>query len=441
MTLAAVVTRARVQERNVEADLFLSVASDVAVRMAMVLSISVELGDADLQAITRSLWGEEGEDWDSALGELARWPFVARSSSGWRTVGPVGAALAIKFQETNPSAFSRAHEALAAFEEEQEATAHPDEQWFARGRIAYYLAGFDETRSAATFRETFANAPVMERPLARMWLAGLAIRQEYLLGSESRTIEFFRGFRLYVTGHRRDAATSFELVFEGGIEDVYSAIAMHLWAVVVGTRAGTRGRRILEDSIDLSEQIGLADNAVMARHTLTWSMVAEALQGQERPDARREIVDGALVLARLNREAADATLEAGLMAWTHRTVASVEWIATREQATGTADPDLVERLLSELADIQATTLAMFDLETAAYAANDAAGILRDESRFVEALATLDAFLLDAEKTGVIPTNALTNLAKTAGSMFRMTRDRAIHESVESTLATVDRLKG
>lgn len=439
MTLAAVVSRARVQERNVEADLFLSVASDAETHMAMLLSVSVELGHADLAAISESVWGGD-EDWGSALRQLQRWPFVSRSTSGLRIVGPIGAALAIQLQEAHPPVFLRAHEILAALEEEQEVGANPEEQWFARGRIAYYLAGIDERRSAAAFRDTFADAPVFSRPLARMWLAGLAIHQEYLLGSESRTVEFFRGFRQYVSGHRQEAERSFALVFEDGVEDVYSAIAMHLWAVIVGTRPGTRGRRILGNAIELSDQIGLVDNAVMARHTLTWSVVSEGQQADER-EAGKEILRRALAIARSNKQSADATNDSTLIAWTHRAGAAVEWIVARALGTGGADPALVERLLSELDEVRRDSMVTHELETAAFAANDAAGILRDEERFDEALDMIVEMLRAGEESGSIPLNAVRKLGKTAGSMFRLTSDQEILMRVEETLSTVNRLMG
>lgn len=436
MTLAAVASRARIQERNVEADLFLSVASEAEARMAMLLSVAVELDRADLAALLRSVWGED-QEWESAREQLERWPFVIRSSSGWRISGSIGTALAIEMRESHPAVFVRAHEVLAALEEELEATANPEEQWFVRGRIAYYLAGLDERRSAAAFGAAFADAPAMERSLARMWLAGLAIRQDYLLGSESRTIEFFRGFRQYVSGNRREAASSFELVFESGIGDIYSAIAMHLWAVVVGTRPGSKGRRILKDSIELSDKIELSDNAIMARHTLVWSMVAEA---NRQRGASSEILDEALTMATRNREAARATQELGLITWTRSGAAAIEWIATRAKETGSADPALVERLVAELDDVERVALSLNDLETAASAGNHAASILRDDGRYAEALDTIKRSLTAGESSGSIPANALTRLAKTAGSILRLTSDSRIHTLVDETLATIDRLK-
>ena len=80
-----------------------------------------------------------------------------------------------------------------------------NDEWVIGARVAFYLAAVEYSASEAAFANAFDRAPSEMATSARRWVGELGIRQAYLLGPDSRTVVFMRGFAAYVEGQRAEA--------------------------------------------------------------------------------------------------------------------------------------------------------------------------------------------------------------------------------------------
>jgi hypothetical protein len=434
LDLSRAVGRAEVQGMGAAVAPFWAIADDRTVRAAWLLSTALALPADDFESLLRELWPELDSP-ETAISELADWPFVELSLDGYRLIDEVAQEFRSQFLEMDPGRLYRAHELLVALESEREA-ADPDENWFVRGRIAFYLAGYDQDLSAATFGEAFQSAPVMDRTACRIWLSGLAVHQEPLLSSKHREIAFFRGFRAYVLNERNDALNAFKEVLSVEAGDAYEALASHLAGVLMRRSYPDQSVELITDSIELSERLELRDNEVMARQSLITVLIAEARNDRSTAPGRLAQADE---LAALNLRVAQTTEDLFLTLACERMDAIARWLNVSDfggRAQEVSD-ELATQLIERLRANWQQSLAMDLTENAALAADDLATIIRDRGDPAAALREVTAFL-DAARNRHIPASGLQHLAKAVGSLFRVTNDAEVRRDIGTLL---DRLNG
>src|SRR5205823_5471365 len=141
---------------------------------------------------------------------------------------------------------------------------------------------------------------------------------------------------------------------------------------------GTEGAMaLLRESVELSARLGIKENEVMARHTLTWALT---VQGQSSPkEIRPRLLEEGFALSRVNRDEADRSGDDYLVAWCARTAAAIEWLRLTDYRTDVSEEArlMAGRLVDALRMARKTALSLGDLETATLAANDAVAIWRD----------------------------------------------------------------
>ena len=140
------------------------------VRGGLVLSLSVAVSPTQLRSLVHTIWPDTTLT-DAEVGELLDWPFVLAGELGWSILPAIAKLLSSYFHETDQGHFTTAHELLASMESNRTPVDQLDE-WFIRGRTAYYLAGVDPALSSIQFGEVFERAPVVDRTSCRVWLAG-----------------------------------------------------------------------------------------------------------------------------------------------------------------------------------------------------------------------------------------------------------------------------
>jgi hypothetical protein len=416
-----------------EVALFSATSSSATVRCGWILSICLSIEPTALTTLVQAIWPkEQAED---GVVALVRWPFVQRGVDGWSIDRTIGPALARDFRESDPEAFLEAHRRLANTEQLLEQQSDGDATWYVRGRVAYYLAGLDPEHSIAQFGAGFAEAPTLGRTAARMWLSGLALRQEELLRDQRRELDFFAGFRAYVSGYRREARGHFERVIASSNPDIFSAIAMHLLGVLLRRFADERAVQLLREAVSLSSELGLAENEVMARHSLCWALVDIATRADQTHGYA-----AALELARQNVAIATATDDPNLVAWCRRTLAAIEWLAaTAGRHRPPVDRDLADRLVEELQAVSKDVAELGDAETPVIAGNDAASIFRDEGRVDDAMHEIETTLEQVAWYGAIP--AVSNLGKTLRSLRRFRLDVSQQWRMNVLVGTIERILG
>jgi hypothetical protein len=419
LSLFEIAVTARDRGGHPDLEIFLSISSPETVQAAWILSISVALLPHEVAQVAAELW--EG-DFTETLTVLGEWSFVQKGSDGWRISAPLAKPLAEHFKRTAPQLFQEAHQRLARLEEIKEADSDDDEAWFVRGRLAYYLAALDAAESVGLFGQEFAQPPLLNRTANRKWLTDLVLRQEYLLGSEGRAVDFYRGFRLYTTGggrNRLDALDHFVRVFDAPEEDVYSAIALHLAGVIERDTLHDLSRSIdhLETSVGQSARLGIRENELFATHSLSWTLIASA--GQH-PDEAVALLARARSLATRCLSGAQAYGDVNIETWARQAAAVAEWLEFQQASAKLEDRlEAANRLVQELRDVEKSLLAFGDLESALLAANQAASIWRDVGRGVDALREISE-AINLVWSDSPPAMALNRLAKTAGSLLRLT---------------------
>ena len=252
---------------------FRAIASDSVCRAAWVAATALVADVATIADVMSDLW-PDSEDHEKAVVELIAWPFVEQTADGYRIGDASSDAFRWAFLEADSVAFRAAHQAFADRESAREAVDDPEETWFVRGRLAYYLAGFDTAAAVETFGAEFAAPPALDRTDARMWLSWLAVRQERLLADRQREVSFFRGFRAYVLGRGGEARLAFDAVIGSGATDVYEALGSHFAGLLRRRDAPDEGIMLLRGSVELSKDLKLVENEVMARNSLVAALIA-----------------------------------------------------------------------------------------------------------------------------------------------------------------------
>lgn len=411
---------------------FLTAASPSELRLACLLSCVIVVSDEEAVRIAQQVWPTFDA---SALDDIRRRPFVEQVHGGLRLTQRWSKTMSTRFKTTDVSAFRQVHQLLADAEHTSlDSEEDPDNRWFIRGRTAFYLAGLDPSQSVSEFGEVFTTPPVVERTARRLWLAALVERQSSLLSAEEREVAFFRGFAHYVQGRQRDARPDFERVVASDQRDRYRAVALHLLGSM--QRGRDSGLALLRESVTLSSQLGIAENEIMARHTLSWAL---AVRAQSSPtEVRTALIDESHQLAASNRDRAVSTGDEYLIAWCSRTDAAIEWLRLTEFRSS-VDNNARQRaghLVDVLNSASRLALAIGELETACLAANDTVAIWRDIGAVDAAIAEATEFL-DALGPIGSPPPALGNLAKTLGSMGSLTADASQSLQLRSLRERVD----
>ena len=88
--------------------------------------------------------------------QLSSWPFVHSVDGSLEMDAGVASLFATSFAEEQPDEFVVAHQAFVHLEETRELGDYPYD-WAARGRIAFYLAATDSSRSVNEFGSAFAE--------------------------------------------------------------------------------------------------------------------------------------------------------------------------------------------------------------------------------------------------------------------------------------------
>jgi tetratricopeptide (TPR) repeat protein len=419
--VATILEDARAQEMNPKVALLYHLSSEQAINAAYVLSVSIALTPDQLREIVTDVWPASSEQSPASphqdfITELGRWPVIHKARDGWQITESVANQLAGDFLSKDPDRYVKVHELLVALEESREAF-DGDDEWFIQGRIAFYLAGFDSETAVEKFGWAFADPPIMDRVTCRLWLSGLALRQESLLEAHEREIAFFKGFRLYMSSpSRTDALPHFRLVYQGEMNDVYGAIALHLAGVIEKRRDVDQAIDLFETSVAISQKLGLWENEVMARHSLIWALIQRGRKNLDDVVKAHELAEDNLKLATSYK---DPVTEL----WCERTAAITRWLS--RESLNPKDRASVEGDASSLAEtlmkLETSAIGLGDFETSLLAANDAAGILRDMGDFEGALRYMEKTLGD---TASIVGNlaGLRKFGQTAVSIKKLTKD-------------------
>jgi hypothetical protein len=412
---------------------FYSVADADVTRALWLLSISLTTHPEQLRLNVARVWPET-ENADQAVSALEDWPFIQKEANGWRVTETVASKFAMNFRAREPETFVRAHELLAHQEAAREVQQDPDEAWFIRGRIAYYLAGVDPDRSADAFNATFAEPPTFSRIAARMWLTSLALHQEPLLQDHTRQLRFYRGFRAYVTGRRDEALADLETVLTVDAVDMMSATAKHLVGVLTRRQSIDRSISLFEESIALCRQLELVKGEVMASNSLAWAHVERA---RVTPRLTERELETAASVARTNADVAAHTGDESLALWCDYSSAAIDWLhlTSNRRDVGAEAIERIDEIVARLRGVRERALAYGDLDTAVRAGNDAAQAFADAEQFDSALYELDAVLdAVAHARHVLP--AFTKLGQTAGSIKGQVGNRTIREHAERVLERI-----
>ncbi|MGP3952727.1 hypothetical protein [Streptomyces sp. 7N604] len=419
------------------ADVVLGMGGAVYGKVAMVLGICLSADREDLLELAGELWSgensepEEPEELEAAVDSLLKAPFVEETASGWRINESLAPRLAARFMRDDEDVFRRAHRILAEREtraiselelldQQDDDTFAQMERWFVQSRLAFYLAGVHAGESAQKFGEAFESAPYRDLSAARMWLSTLALRQAPLLEEHARVIEFFQGFRAYVAGRRDEAALHFSTVIQDDITDLYQAIALHLHAMCAGDAASRIEK--LNKSIQVSEQLGLRENEIMARNSLVSAHFSQAnkMNGGGKLTAARNHLRRAQELADVNRAQARLMRDEAYRIYTLTQYARAAWLLAAGVDGKAADSASARAVLPDVLDELAEAITISDRvglsESALRSINQRASVLRDVGRTEEAVDELESSL---HRIGPLTSSLpLRGLAKTAGSMKR-----------------------
>jgi len=383
------------------------VAKPMTVRAAWLLSTAVSLERHDFEDLLSGLWSEEAGHAEAAL-EILEWPFVEETVDGYRMSESSAHAFRRNFLAEDEFRFRQAHQMLAELERSRDAGDDADRAWFGRGRYAFYLAGYDQEGAAQIFGDNFADPPLLNPTSARMWLSWLAIQQSDLLGEVPRVIEFFHGFRSYVKGAYREARRSFDSVVSAGEPDAYHALATHFAGLLRRGDEPARGQELLRGSVQLSGELELVENEIMARNSLVTALISD-----------RSVSDlgEAAELSRLNLERALLTENPHLIYWCRTTFALGQWAYLTDRHSRVGDeareaaPELVRELESVVTEAFST-----EVETALQAANMGASILRDVGSYSASLELLDRVTSRLPEIEALPPQPLERLTKTTRSL-------------------------
>lgn len=398
-------------------DTWLEAADESELRAGFVLASAIAAPKADIVAALRAAFDMQDSDTaTSAVESLLRRPFVERVEEGFRVSRPLAVLLSDKFREDDPDAYGSAYAGWLDHEQMRLDTVDPEERWFVRGRIAFYLAAIDPEASAQEFGATFAEPPPGDPAPPRSWLTALALQQEGPLSVTPSAISFFRGYNSYKQGRFEAAARHFEDVIDTEEGDRFRAISLHLWAVLRDSDKRSEGR--IREAIRLSEQFDLRDNEVMSRNTLVFRLISAA--GRP-PHLDAEKLRQAAELAEKNLGLADRSGDPYLMSWCLKAYAEASWLQEWSDDSSTnVSVERVDALVGILHRARQLSEENWDLEAAASAVNAAASILRDVRRYSESVTTIETFYRNHAAQDA-PASA-RRLRKTLGSMRRNRED-------------------
>jgi hypothetical protein len=434
-TLLEMISGAEDRGENPEIALFSAIADTATVRAARVLSVAIAVPEHVLRNLIVRLWSSEN-DADNGLVGLRLWPMLQEGPNGWwRMAASFRKQVAEEFLASEPGIFRDLHTALIEAELDNNAE---EESWFVKTRIAYYLCGIDSSQAVSEFAASFSTPPVFERTSCRLWLAGLALQQDYLLKGHERELRFLSGFTAYTQGDRRQARRDFQFVIAGRGQDYFRAVSLHLLGSMERRDHPETALQFIDESIALSHELGVTENEIMARNTSVWTLCdAVKDQGQGLEESLRQAQDR----ARLNLKQADALGDPSLTLWTRRSDAVVEWLLLSGGRRSVQSVSLgrAGEIARTLLDVSLEGLELGELETAVYAANDAACILRDVGQMSEALSVVE-HTIDAISwiRGTFP--PLDNLGKTTGAIIQRARDSSVRNRAVGILERLDQLK-
>lgn len=417
---------------------FAATASPEVRASAQVLAVTLSSSPTRLTELISETWPDLAERSASAVETLSTWPFVAASrETDWRIYPGAAESLKNEFREADARAFVALHDRLAVLEDEvavQEEIAQS--RWHARARAAYYRSAVNADDAADRFGESFVTSPPLERSRARAWLGQLVARQRSLLSDQERVVTFFEAFSRY--RHERSRAKPLlETVLASDATDVYQAVALHLYGVIIS--ANNRGEAIaaFRRSVTMSSEVGVPDNEIMARNSLVWAILATTPKTQ---DAR----ESAFALAEENVARAEAIGENSMIASLRFTAAAIEWVVLTEgnSSVSRRAREAAPRIAAALDAIADSSRAAGDISGAVRALNELASVKRDVGELENSLATLDGARDWLATLSWLPSEGVSRLAKTARSvrgraLSADTRKRAslLSEAFEALLAT------
>lgn len=355
-----------------------------------------------------------------ATERLLRRPFVEHLDGGYRISEPFASQLRRRFKENYPTAHAEVSDALLRIETERLSRAESNnDQWFTRGRIAFYLAAIDPEESAERFLDAFAHPPSGDPGPPRSWLANLVFKQYNELAHQGRTIAFFQAWMAYKSGRFREAGRDFETVVESTELDAARAVSLHLLSII--QPQNPRSEEDLHEAIALSHDLGLLENEVMATNSLVYRLVTRA----ERNAGDRDDIHAAAVLARDNLRNTGASGDEYLRVWCLSASAQTSWLdASRLRAEAeSVPPDVVHAVYQLLDAARVLAWRIRDFESFAEAVNTRAQIHRDLGEYESAIATLEAGLTRLHEFD--PPRAANRWGKTAGSMRRQAGDLTV----------------
>lgn len=378
----------------------LSHSSEQTRRLISTLSIAVSVAPQELLEVHNAVWGDELTLADVSV--VTDSPLVENVRGLVRLSAPLDTALAAEMRLSDRQRFETLHARFADLEAQRhEATPSDYDAWQIAARIAYYVAATSADESAERFIRAFDEAPHASRRECRIWLSDLVSRYEAITGEMSRVTAFFRAFRLYVSGDRESAVPLLESLISANSADGVQAIALHLLALSLDDRedGGTRSLELLQRSVDLSAALKLNENLLMSRHSLVWRNVT--LARRRRPQGS---VSDAARLAALNDELADRLGLAHFQTTTRNAHGVTQWL----DAVGLGTPidalahlDVLQSSLSLLSDARDFAESCHDLYSWLVAAIGEASIHRAAGRFSDALESLEAAVIAAERSRAV----------------------------------------
>jgi hypothetical protein len=364
-------------------------------RLITLLAVAVSSTGEDLAQAAVAVWDEEPVA--ETLISLRNHPLIESVGSRMRVVAPLGVALARQLHDADPDRFVAAHEAFAALEQahaDDEAANDELQAWETRSRIAYYLLSNTPTESASLFIDSFDASPASSRRTCRLWLSGLAARYTGITHKRTRVGDFFEGFRYYIAQDRERAGTLFEELIEVDRADKIAAVSLHLLALCLDRkREESRRLALLDESIALSDALQLPENLLMTRNSAIYSRLDIARRLDDATAAAR-----ALELARENDLLARSIGHPVYETATRRALAVAQW----QSLVGAERGGALAAVLSILRDAQAKAEQAHDLSAWILAAISASHCFRTVGKPLEALAELEAAVLQIEIAVALP---------------------------------------
>lgn len=402
--------------------------------IGVVLASSISTSEETLrEAYERSELRASG-DIDSAISRLLDRPFVQRVSEGYKIEDGFRRGLLSISSDVETALVAEASEYF--LEKERMIlgdSAGTEFEWFVRGRIAFYLAAIEPKESTRDFMQAFADAPTVDGPDPKTWLADLALKQETYLGSDARIVKFFEAFRDYKLNRNVAASQGFaELLSDKSDRDLIFAVSEHLWSVL--NPDDERVDVYLRDSVALSVSLGVVENEIMARNTLVFSLISRSGHFDQ---VDSSVLKEALELAFENFNVADENRNQYFVSWTKSALANLRWLdiskdrdVPYETKTSVAD-ELFDEELSLAEEFQLRG----DLDGALRAYNNAIGIRRDQLKFDDALDATD--IASRVIFNAFPSKAAWGIFKTVRSMSRQRVTFAQKERIYDFLADFD----